>query len=536
MKRYKYLISLLVIPLWVACFEDKGNYNYRDMGDITIENIPDVIEVLANADPVVINPKVFSTLEGEIKDGNPDYQFIYKFDLKSGYIVSSSEPWVILNPDGKMSIDTLLSFSANNYIGWFIVKDLRTGLETYKAFDVKITSPTYEGWLILCNEGDQNRVRFDMVSRISADKIIPVYDIMKGLGLPEGKNAFQLGFSPTRYGGQTDRIFLFGEDGGYILNAETFKTDASWNIKNINFVIPPADNVAYFTTLNYGSAYANDLWFCVTQSGNAYVKMDMSGAGFEYPINTSVRGGQTEFKVAPFVGVSMARPGNGECALMYDIDNRRFVGWAYSENMDAAQTMAPLQDPASGKLFSYQTGKELIYMESTRFSGGIVYSVLQDNSGKRCIYGVNTGGSEFRQELAYEQINAPDFNQAKKFAFHSQYPFMFYAVKNKVYLYDFGTGTNYPLTDIKLGDTEEVTLLKFNLYQNPELSVLADASDEFLARQYDLIVGTYDQAAGNNSGKLKFYRVNSATHTVAKRDEYSGFAKIVDVMYRERRK
>ena len=113
---------------------------------------------------------------------------------------------------------------------------------------------------------------------------------------------------------------------------------------------------------------------------------------------------------------------------------------------------------------------------------------------------------------------------------------MFYSVKNKVYLYDFGTGMNYPLDGISLGDTEEVTMLKFNLYQNPDLTYLADVSDEFMAKQYDLIVGSYDSNAGKDGGKLGLYRINRSSHTVSKQVEYKGFAKIVDVVYRERRK
>ena len=146
------------------------------------------------------------------------------------------------------------------------------------------------------------------------------------------------------------------------------------------------------------------------------------------------------------------------------------------------------------------------------------------------------GGEGFVQEAYYAKINASEFKQATKFAFHSQYPFMFYAVKNKVYLYDLGTGTNYPLEGIKLGANEEVTMLKFNLYQQPSLDNL-DQSEEFLGQQYNLIVGSYDNgAAGVNGGKVGFYKIDRSSHSVTKLKEYDGFAKVKDVVYRERRK
>ena len=175
-------------------------------------------------------------------------------------------------------------------------------------------------------------------------------------------------------------------------------------------------------------------------------------------------------------------------------------------------------------------------MESTRYSGGLVYSILQDAEGKRCIYGINMSNNGFVQEAKYENLNAPDFDKATIFAFHSLFPYMFYAVGNKVYLHNLGTNTTYPMNTIALGENETVTMLKFNLYRQCSLNDLNNQSDEFMARQYELMVGSYNTAApDNNGGKLGFYPVDGVNNSVTKRAEYSGFAKIKDVVYRERR-
>ena len=77
-------------------------------------------------------------------------------------------------------------------------------------------------------------------------------------------------------------------------------------------------------------------------------------------------------------------------------------------------------------------------------------------------------------------------------------------------------------------------MLKFNLYQYGDLTLLNNQSDEFMARQFELMVGSYDSSIDNNNGgRLGFYMVNP-DNSVEKRTEYSGFAKIVDVVYRER--
>ena len=86
-----------------------------------------------------------------------------------------------------------------------------------------------------------------------------------------------------------------------------------------------------------------------------------------------------------------------------------------------------------------------------------------------------------------------------------------------------------------LGPTEEVTLLKFNLYKQINLGALSDQSEEFMARQYELIIGSYDNAAADhNGGKVGLYPVNGAANSISKRLEYPGFARVVDVVYRER--
>ena len=535
MKKYPFIICSLALAL-SACFDDKGNYDYEEITELNIENIPELIEVLGNSDQIVVTPKITSPVEGEILDGNPNYEFTYKLEKKTGGTLQQGQQWVKINQNNSLNVDTIAAFPAGTYIVWFSAKDLRTGIEATKTFDIKVTSPTYEGWMVLCNEGKEERVRLDMISAISATRIVPAYDLMPSLGLPEVKHATGVGFYPNVYA-SGDVIYLMSEEGTFKINQNTFQTNKSWNINLVDFIIPPTEgSVVEYKTLNGGSMYGGLANFCITNAGDAFVQvLGNSGAAFEKPINTSIRGGKPEYKVAPYVGISMARPGNGASALFYDTDNKRFVGWRDKGNSNAKQTLTPLTDPENPK-FSFNTGMELVYMESTRYSGGLVYSILQDKAGKRVIYGINMAGNGFSQESLYENLNAPDFDKATAFAFHSKFPYMFYAVKNKVYLHNLGTNTTYPMDEIKLGSTEEVTMLKFNLYQQTSLDFLNNQTDEFMERQYELMVGSYDNASkDDNGGKLGFYPVNGINNSISKRTEFNGFAKIKDVVYRERR-
>ncbi len=276
------------------------------------------------------------------------------------------------------------------------------------------------------------------------------------------------------------------------IDQETFKTDESWNIKAVDFIIPPADEEpVYYISLNSGSSYGGEANFCVTDKGNAYCQaLGTAGAAFEYPINTSERGLAPEFKVAPYVGVSMARPGNGNTALFYDTDNRRFVGWSTGTTDNPKQILSPLQDPEEA-LFSFKTGMELIYMESTRFSNGLVYAILQDQ----------TANATFMESIwevtdSYRNRNmlqAPASIKPAGSLSIPSFPFCFMPKAIRC-MYNLATNTTYESV-ITLPSTSEVTFLKFNLYQQPLLTLLNDQSEEFMARQFELMVGSYDKTA-----------------------------------------
>lgn len=92
MKINPIILFLFVFSL-CACFDDKGNYSYHEVAEITIENIPEVVEVLGNSDHIVVNPKITSSLEGEIGADNANFEFSYKIEKKSG---GSVDIWAIL--------------------------------------------------------------------------------------------------------------------------------------------------------------------------------------------------------------------------------------------------------------------------------------------------------------------------------------------------------------------------------------------------------------------------------------------------------
>ncbi|MDR2131099.1 MAG: hypothetical protein LBP56_08070 [Odoribacteraceae bacterium] len=519
------ILLIVLLPLLAACLDDKGNYHYRELPVLDITGIPSTVEVLGNAERLTLAPRIISSHEGEITGDNSNFAFLYK---------SGRADTLARTKD----LDTMANFRVGTYPCHFTVTDLRTGLSASVPFTLKVTSTVYEGYMVLCNEGSDARARLDMISRLSADRIIPARDLMPTLGLPLLHHATAIGFAPTLRPGVETIIYLLTREGGYLLNRDTFETGEEQNIKTWDFIAPPPDDehvIKYFQLVGPDDPLGPLAIFAITDSGNLYGQFyGMGGETFEKPINTATPYAAPDYHVAPFAGFSKARPGNGTTAIFYDIDNKRFVGWRYGTSDAARRVLTPLVDPP-GALFSFNTGMDLVYMESTRFSGGIVQALLRDASGKHVVLSINMSGDGFAREAKYENLNAPDLDKATAHAFHSQYPFLFYAVGNTVYLHDLATNSTHAQTAVDIGATESITLLKFNLYESIDLGSLSDPSAGFLARQHELIVASHDASAPESSGgKVGFYPVNGTTRTLSKRVEYTGFARIVDVVYRER--
>ncbi|MGN1264204.1 MAG: PKD-like family lipoprotein [Muribaculaceae bacterium] len=526
--------SMAVLAVATSCTDDKGNYTYEERAVVTID-MPTSVTVLANAEYIDLKPVITSSIEGEITNENPNFSFSFKYKNSDG-------KWVELNEKGTKDIYLLATLGIGNHVCWYSVTDNRTGVRYSAVVDVKVVVSTSEGWMVLCNDGDDNRVRLDMISCLTIDRLMPVYDIDLCTDIEPLHNARSLGTFYNVRGTIGDKIVLMSEDNAFLLN-NTYLTinGYAYELKTSHFVSLPDDHIVTFRAVPCSNFITADAVIAVSLEGNAFVwnPWDTGGGAFEDPINTSERAKDPEYRVAPFVGTSATRStalaGYG-AALLFDIDNHRFVGWDGDRVAAMKQTLYPLTDPAD-KLFSFNTGNmDLLAMGGTAFSNGAVYCFMQDGS-KRHIYSINASDKTFKQEGCWNNVNKPDFDKATKFAAHSQYQTIYYAYKNKVYAYNLGSGAC--VLALELPANEEVTLIKFCTYDNPGgIGTLTKKMDEetaakFVARQYNLVVGSYDGSA--QDGKVRFYKTMSPGTTLKLEEgcEFSGFGKVVDVAYKE---
>ncbi|MCQ2111958.1 MAG: PKD-like family lipoprotein [Bacteroidaceae bacterium] len=525
--------------LLASCVKDDGNYDYTELPEITVEGLESQ-EVLAFIDTIKVHPIITSSTEGVITPDNPNYKIQYRIGYKGmGAMTLDDGSWAAfkdITPAKGFDLVYPASLSTGTYLIWFTITDLRNNVTTSKTMTVSVGSTTYEGWLVLCNEGQDETVRLDMITKLNSTTITEAYNI--ATGMPTLHHATCINMYPSMCN-PGDAIHLFSKEGAYDLDPETMETNPDLTFEALTFAFPVDANIIKEDQFN-GTYYD---WmikyhFCFADNGNAYLKMDgIAGASYALPINTETMGSNDLFHVAPYCGYNWVRPwakGMPNNVIFYDTDNRRFMvfmGHTSLDYLDEYQ-MVPIADPSADetKLFSYNTGKDFVYMQSTRRSNGDVYTILQDPAtGKRSIYGINLGTATPTQSL-YVDVEAPDFEKATQFAFDTRFPILFYSVGSKLYLYNYASKQ---AKEINAGlNGEEITFMKFNLYRASSYDALANQSEEFMNQQYRLIVASYDGT--KNGGKVTFYDVDGTSNNLTKGEQYTGFAKVVDIIYRER--
>lgn len=527
--KYITLGLLSFLCLLTSCYEDKGNYDYTAVPEITFSDVKETYDLLRGIDDLTLNPTITSSVEGEIAADNPNYEFACILKPNGLYFEDKAKEHD-MNPDKTKDFTYHFTEAVGSYEGVYSVKDKRTEVTTYYTFTVNLKSSIYEGWMVLCNEGGDNRVRMDMVSVISREegRITPVYDVLN-TSFPEQHNALQIMFDHSMFATPGDYLYLMTETGSYKLDKTELTAEEKDNIAQGQFLCDLGEDVPIRFAAAGCSVPGASAHMMTTKSGNVYINdLARAGASYEFPANAATELGESQYHVAPYIGVGMSRLGNSVSSsafLLYDTDNQRFMGWDASKD-----TKILYELPESGATYiPFKTGKDLVYMEGTRFGENSVFNVLQDDDGSRSVLVVDLTDNQFRQTNFYENIQAEHFNDAEHFTFHSIYPYMFYSYKDKLYSYNFGT--------LSVSNTislpgEKITMVKIDLFKWLMPTSIPDNMKE---QEHYILVGSYRQdATDDNGGILRMYKLDSSTGKLEEINKYEGFAKIVDVTYRER--
>ena len=511
------MLVLAVCALVIACSQDKGNYDYVELNEPKVSGIQDM------------NVLTFAQLRIEpVLEGGEFPESEYSFQWKVLDNVELTDPVVISE---SRVLDYEVTLAPGSYTLFLVITENATGLYWQFESQLTVSSSMSEGWMVLCS--DQGRARLDFVSVVTGETY---RDVLRDNGMPQMNGPRRIQWLSDKTDASSP-YYLLTDDGATRLGRDAFEWkpeyDFAYEVAVSDRLIPSS-----ITSAGFGKVIVSgeDAHYCEV--------MGIDGL-YGSAINK-------DFSVAPFVGANvLATQVYAAVYLLYDTDNLRFMTYCsllatndlgnlnpvstMEEMGQIAEGMAPGSGVVGNAFKEWPEGKELVYMENTRYDPGnakmgMTYALLKD--GRSCsLYGIQLGDILRYADCTYVLGKGyyGDLSQCRDilhpaalYAFSSLKGCMYYALDGTVYRVDLSENPAREEPMFSL-EGERITCMKFNLYRR----------SENMQKSYDLVIGS---VSGSGEGKLRIYegRESGGDFKNVEPQVYEGFAEIVDVEYKER--
>lgn len=518
MKRIiSYSLCVSALMLMTSCAEDLGNYDYRELDELDITGLQDK-EVLM-FDRLEITPE----LGAGVEDG-------YTFEWKA---IDRNAPYESFILGNEKELDYEVRLVPGAYALYFTVTQEDTGLYWQSSMELVVSSVMSEGWMVLCS--DEGRTRLDMVSAVTGETYA---DVLSSTGLPQWRGPRRIQWLSDKTDASSP-YYLLTDDGATRLGKDAFE----W-LPEYSMIYETAESVDLrpysIVPAGFGKVAVSD--------GLAY--HCESGMGIDGLYGSAVNRG---FRVSEHVGANvLASQVYAAVFLLFDEDNGRFMSYCplmafpdlgghepvqtMEDMTQIVEGMTPEDEGVIGTAFDqWPSGKECLYMENTRYDPGngkmgMTYAVLADGD-TRSLYGIQLGDMLRKMDCTYvigkgyygdlsgcEGILSED----NIYAFSSLKSYMYYMSGSTLYRVDLSSVPLKAEKQFSLDASEEVTCMKFNLYQK----------EENMQRSYDLIVCS--EKDGEGIFRVYEGKESDGDFRNVTPEEYRGFARIVDVTYKER--
>ena len=499
------LLVLLAVGLCMGCYDDKGNYDYHDFNEITINNrgFDTTYPLTSYVDTLRISPELkFKLGESE----HLTFEWVARFNG-----IEFTE-----YPIGKeRDLVYPMSLPSGTYTLFFKVKDTLNTMEYWNVTAFQVQDLLTSGWVVL-GENSNGEACLDMVT-YSVDTLV-LKDLLKESGLPVLRNPVKV-WVVDNY--RDNMIHVSTGDGTYRLTREDFKGGDHTHLK-YNFFDP--GSLEHFTLQDVGqmrnwnrAAIIDDLLF----HNSSMIQSSI----FQNPAN-HYQGTYDLFDIGDKIAYNPKAM--TYYYILYNKTEQRFVyvgGRAYGSPAGYCDTLKDTRDDV--EIFSWKPGLDYVTSINSRFLDGYCYTILKDNGGQHYLYSYalryQWGWESIVKNKKYSLDKATDLDKAKFFGASAQRTYLFYAVGSKLYAYDYVAETVKVLEDF--GD-QEITLLHYDIL------VDVGTNDDFF------YVGTYDPSLPEETGgTLTRYRViNDPNNIIVEKVpgfSWSGLCKIKSIDFKK---
>ena len=414
MKLRNILSALLVVWLLVGCYEDKGNYNYDWVNEISVTGI-NKNYIIKKGHVLEITPKLHFTRDdaGAADENNYEYLWI----AASEYNAKRSDT-IARTRDLHAPID----LPKNSYLVQYVVRDIKQDLNWRQTFKLDVTLSIAEGWII----GEDVNGKMDIGIYARMDETTMEYNgkLLSTSGIPEAwlegpRGAF---FTERTNLQRGYGIWFFTDHYTGFLNPDEGHVWTENQCIN-NYVIEPQSGNYTLKGMNRAS---NTNLFAFTDEGDIkHSKCHSIMYNMLYGPDLCTYNGEN-FKVAPYVvGYDVPAPMFAGVFLFYDVANKRFM-----QLKTADYTWVKCPD-------TYPHGMDLKYMQMLKMQVPYSNFILMQDGDK--IYQSMMSVMFYMGIMAVTPLqelkNAPHLAGAEFFAYHQTKQQLYYANGQQLYVY-----------------------------------------------------------------------------------------------------
>lgn len=513
MKNDKILLSILYMLCFLAlasCYDDKGNYSYTEINQVSIAFDQETYEVDRYMQLEIKPTLTFSS------DLNTSYEYFWV--IQTGRSLTQNDT---ISRERELKAD--INIKTGVYTLYLAVKDVNTGVVFRKDVSLSVKTELSQGFLIACNNGGQ--LAIDMLARKSlvkddADNFVLIKNLEVRQNLPVFSAPKSIRYSMVDV---MDYMVSFW-DPAYSDYVNSIVTQDAILHLNENLEISTRTDVHINATIPFPTPFRPENNFNFMDEefvfANGEVYWRSSGVTEEYfvaPMNASAE----PYAVYPDLLVLSASGYNlHEKALYYDVTNKRFVAQKRGDKF-----LSPFQ-PVEGEPDMYNIGMEMEYMRGPAYDNNGFAVARGASTSDRALF-MYTGSDALSSKGTRFPLNAyPSIADAKHFEVSSTHPYFYYATDTEVYQCNYGVGVATAVRFFTAGGGKKISRIKFNRFtpDNP----YAEGVDKLL------ICVNNESGGDTDCGELHVYTIQDGNAAPEIFGTFTGLGRIVDVAFKER--
>lgn len=434
MKIIKNILFLCSMVIFASCYEDKGNYDYHDINEVSISGIPSTVEV-DRLDTLKLAPALEGTLYG-----NDESQYEYQWELNKKVISTDR------------NLDYEVTNSTGSYTLRLSVVDKNNKTKGFAVSNIIVNSSTSsDGILVISNQNGVADMSYLRLDKENAAFSSMLYN--KSHETPLCHNPRQLYQSfvdgcktyANKYGGQGIKIAC--DEGLLCISNMTLEKNGALDekfFKDFGVLYPMPDYSTYkpyyvnsfvsqWRKSPYGSIFNNEnIWVVSEDGGLSVIAYSRNAAPSIY--STNFKGDdETRYKFSPMIcetgrtptadrGLNLNAGWDGTYRqFVFDELSGKFFQFYYEDMMEI---------DANEKSFP---GYKAFYGEDT-YQKQLCFSAINNGSNtKLCTFDLSNLGSN--STVVYD-VDAPLVNVKSRFFMLRNIPYVYFNNESGIYKYN----------------------------------------------------------------------------------------------------